>query len=288
MNFKLLSCSKHINSLLNENHTFSIHSVFKNTVNLHYQGSLITLQHQNVLLSPMSLSLGIDEHQFRNLFNNEKASVSIVDHKLLINDFVFSDESINWIDYHLHSSNKVNSVEIDRLIHQIDHCLLKHNKSQFILAYQAFLNNTQPPTHQLGKELYDLLLQLNDSSMDEWYQPCSKLLGLGEGLTPSGDDFLCGLFASLTYRFGKNDSFVNSLIEYLRNHTHKTTIISQAYLNHAMEGRYIKTIHALYHCISSMEALEHILDEFNHIGHSSGLDTLIGINFGLRQGGKRK
>lgn len=289
MNYKLRSCPLNLNTLLNENQTLSIHSIFNNTVNLHYHNSLITLQHQSVVLSPMSVSLGITQNQFSELFNHDENHVFIKDCRLIINGTEFSDDSMEWVDYQLSYNNIIEHTPLSSWINRLDQSLQQQNdKSDLVVAYHCFLNKTHIPEQPLGATFYDLLTLLNEPSNQQWLYSCVRMIGMGEGLTPSGDDFICGLLASLQFCLGKEDLFVTDLIKALKDNIHKTTMISQAYLSHAMEGRYMKSIHTVYHALVSNGEIDDIVDEFKQIGHSSGIDTLIGINFGLKLGGKVK
>lgn len=113
-----------------------------------------------------------------------------------------------------------------------------------------------------------------------------ELVGLGPGLTPSADDVLSGLMASLTLIsenlniFGDLVSEVNkSIISCIQG---KTTLISQEFLMHAAVGEANEPILALIEKIVTArpneveEATKHVLA----IGEASGTDVVLGIFLG--------
>ena len=99
-------------------------------------------------------------------------------------------------------------------------------------------------------------------------------MGLGIGLTPSGDDFLCGVLAGLIL-LGKQDTedFHHLSTEISQNLT-RTNAISTAFLRCAMEGQFSEAIVTL-----GSVAFSQSQQMFHAIGHSSGADTLCGLYF---------
>lgn len=102
-------------------------------------------------------------------------------------------------------------------------------------------------------------------------------LGRGQGLTPSGDDFLIGLYCVSFY-----DSQLATRMKSLQNldFLDFTTSISAAYLNAARSGRFNPVLIELLNTKSRVE-FERLILEILEIGHSSGMDTLEGITLGL-------
>jgi uncharacterized protein DUF2877 len=105
----------------------------------------------------------------------------------------------------------------------------------------------------------------------------AALIGLGPGLTPSGDDFLCGVMATLHY-LGRS-AVARRLAEgVLATAAAETNLISAAYLRCAAEG---EASEVLLNALSSVAAggdsrLEACLDAVHSAGHTSGWDTLAG------------
>lgn len=103
----------------------------------------------------------------------------------------------------------------------------------------------------------------------------SELIGLGVGLTPSGDDFLCGVLAGLYIQGKEFSEFAYRLRDNIRKNLHRTNDISAAFLSCAMDGHFSHAVNELWNNPST----EQISKMFHEIGHSSGMDTLCGIYF---------
>ena len=101
------------------------------------------------------------------------------------------------------------------------------------------------------------------------------LAGLGSGLTPSGDDYLLGVMASLWLT--KNTHFLDE-IAWLSSQ--KTTSLSAAYLMAASKGDFAECWHDLAQAVlyQDPKALRHSISEFIQIGASSGRDALVGFS----------
>ncbi len=101
------------------------------------------------------------------------------------------------------------------------------------------------------------------------------LAGLGFGLTPSGDDYLLGVMASLWIT--KN---IHSLDEIARLSSQKTTSLSAAYLIAASKGDFAESWHDLVQSVlyQDPKTLRDSISEFLQIGASSGRDALAGFS----------
>lgn len=113
-------------------------------------------------------------------------------------------------------------------------------------------------------------------------QAVQGLMGLGPGLTPSGDDFLIG--AGLALRaVGRADA-----ADAIRDLVHAapaeaTSAISRAHLGAALDGHAGATSHAVISAllIADEASFPALIDRIDGIGHCSGWDTLAGITVAL-------
>lgn len=143
---------------------------------------------------------------------------------------------------------------------------------------------------------------------------CS-LIGLGPGLTPSGDDFLTGIL--LAFSLQKNigtyvetdsrtdirkdtettedreliktkelDRKQQQICKVVSENLDRTNDISKEYLLCAMENRFGELYHKLQEELYHGNVPEDIFHRIIHTGHSSGLDTLNGLAVGLKMIGK--
>jgi hypothetical protein len=110
------------------------------------------------------------------------------------------------------------------------------------------------------------------------------VIGLGGGSTPSGDDFCTGLLAAMQLPGGsfnkESREFARCLAEQAKQ---QTTIMSQAMLARAAEGRFREKIIGLLYAVTqgSCEDTIRATKEVIAIGSMSGTDLAVGIIAGL-------
>lgn len=103
----------------------------------------------------------------------------------------------------------------------------------------------------------------------------SRLVGLGPGLTPSGDDFLAGFLLALR-RLGHDaaaDALAGVVVPLAAI---ATNAIAAAHLGHAAEGEAAARVVDVFDRIAAGDAAAPLLDRVETIGHTSGWDTLAG------------
>ena len=106
-------------------------------------------------------------------------------------------------------------------------------------------------------------------------QELKTLIGLGIGLTPSGDDFLCGVMITL-HALGFPDLVKELEKDLLLGAERRTNTVSLAYLRCAAKGFGGVTIHETINClIQGGQGL--LLKRLNNIGHTSEWDAFAGI-----------
>lgn len=116
-------------------------------------------------------------------------------------------------------------------------------------------------------------------------QSAKNLVGLGQGLTPSGDDLLAGFMAGLRWTVNSLNGDVNYVDEINRNIINVaegTTMLSKQLLTCAAYGEVNEAVEGLLkailagHAGSVTTATEKVLA----IGESSGVDSIVGILLG--------
>jgi hypothetical protein len=112
----------------------------------------------------------------------------------------------------------------------------------------------------------------------------AALVGLGEGLTPSGDDVLVGLLAGLDAARespGGADALRQRLCAELEQGSSRTTRLAAQMLDAAAAGFYAEPVRELLETLAppkpSAAALERAVTGLLAVGHRSGGDTLRGI-----------
>ncbi|MGD6756320.1 DUF2877 domain-containing protein [Streptomyces sp. BH105] len=122
----------------------------------------------------------------------------------------------------------------------------------------------------------------------------TQLLGLGPGLTPSGDDFLSGLALLAAQPGSRTAGYVTAAREVLDRHPDRTTRLSRTTLREALRGRVRQSLLDVLHPLLAPDArtapaaaelsrrLRPPVDRVLAIGHTSGADLLSGLLSGLR------
>ena len=162
----------------------------------------------------------------------------------------------------------------------------------------------------LSKDILGDTLKNNETNFERLI--CS-FIGLGPGLTPSGDDFLTGIL--LAFSLEKNiktcietdigidirentgaktdrkivapktkylDKKHQQICKVVSENLDRTNDISKEYLLCAMENRFGELYHKLQEELYHSNVPEDIFCRIIHTGHSSGLDTLNGLAVGLK------
>jgi hypothetical protein len=125
-------------------------------------------------------------------------------------------------------------------------------------AHNALSGHAQPALDALERWL------VGNALGDEALQ----LVGLGPGLTPSGDDYLGGMLVAL--RLSGRSMQAEGLWRWLQPRLkHRTSAISAAHLAAAAAGEAHEVLHAFLH--GSLD-----LEKLSAVGHTSGWDALAG------------
>ena len=110
------------------------------------------------------------------------------------------------------------------------------------------------------------------------------LVGVGAGLTPSGDDVLCGLLAGLhslapaLRAFGLQRRAEHTGAAVLVDADQRTTALSAALLGHAHRGELARPARGLLRALLGRTPLAPALAALLRVGHSSGRDLAAGLS----------
>jgi hypothetical protein len=121
-------------------------------------------------------------------------------------------------------------------------------------------------------------------ALDRWLaghalgNDAAQLIGLGPGLTPSGDDYLGGVLVALRWlgRGAQADSLWRWLAPRLSG---RTSAISAAHLGAAAAGEVHEALHEVLENLSAWQVpdLHPGLARLDAVGHTSGWDALAGV-----------
>jgi hypothetical protein len=107
------------------------------------------------------------------------------------------------------------------------------------------------------------------------------LLGLGPGLTPSGDDLLCGALVAL-HAIGRVDAAEDLYAAIVSTSSAATSLLSWASLEAAAGGQVGEPLHALVVGLLENRRIDRELVDLSRVGHTSGWDALAGATMVLQ------
>ena len=291
--YSILETSLSAATFIDTNPEGVIHSVYRRTVNLRLWNRLLALQTEGSPVSPLSLLLPVDESGMdalahpagtpcrfdnRTLYIGDTAVAALTEHTEIYEDFLYA--------VHL-SEDFYNGVRrmLEKAPRGFARLILEEELPENDLILRA------------AKARMDEAAKLFRKNPKEAAATLASLIGLGGGLTPSGDDFLTGLLAAIgsvavtaehsgkrnhTERDPRDDiaAFEGALRTAVRSRLSLTNDISAAFLEAALQGHFSKPVHALFRASQGLpgsKTEEELLDAFLAVGHSSGMDTLLGI-----------
>lgn len=266
-----------INTLAKYKHGV-VHSVYRRTINLSFNNQLLALQADNSPVSPISFITALDSNELEALNISTGDQVIVSKNKLTIigshENYSFRYGQAKIFDTGF--SSNLNYDEISSLRTNISKVLSQVNTNGLDLIFNKTLNEDSPLAIQVaGKRISSIFQLLCKNRFEEAAQESVRLIGLGSGLTPSGDDFLCGVLAGLQLLKLDTHLFSHHLKSAIKEHLQDTIDISAAFLSCALENQFSLAVNGL----SSVPSLENMKENFLAIGHSSGIDTLCGVYF---------
>ena len=300
MQLTILQTSKYASGLLKNISDLTVHSVYRKAINIKAGSTLLALQPRGSVLSPISLITDCSEDELADLpfsigtelpVTLNMAHTLCEDLSLLVRNLECNPARLDFSD--------------NREFEQ--HFLLPKKIRQAI----ALAENSDLPPHMRGVELIfnqpnlvseslymnaiqNILQQFRQAIGDsvKMADTLCRLIGLGIGLTPSGDDFLCGFLAGLRLsapyptamvssdsdtsriHIAESEHFMQILAEMILSRLDRTNEISASFLRCAVLGQFSVPVHLLQ---NPEITAKQIYQAFSGIGHSSGVDTLCGI-----------
>ncbi|HHR5860825.1 DUF2877 domain-containing protein [Providencia alcalifaciens] len=266
--------------------TGCIEQVFNKAINFSVNHQLYTLLSSQIDNAPNSCRL--INKDFLSYKINVGDSVFILNNEIHIGEnyaisfllcttwkpstIYFVAEKINDKDYLFFLESKFN--EIDSILNKRTHSLFNYQGNNlFYLESSKKLNELR----------FSLINALMNKQSSEVANIVSQFIGLGIGLTPSGDDYLVGLMAFLLLKNHPANSFYISFYQGILHSKGNTTPISAITLEKALDQGYRENMHQLIQCLvdGRNENIYPKILEILNIGSSSGCDMLFGIRDAL-------
>ncbi len=281
MLYPIVCTTSFVLDLLSHFSTGIIHSVYHKTINIELGNSIVSIQNSDSPISPISLISALSADEISALQVRKGDPVTITDGNICLSDRC----TFSICDSERFSPVLAAAPALDRSVLYVQiHNVLSSSRAHGLRG----LWFTPAPDGSLGE---DLVLASAKSKLElcssQLRSGCSAaaadtltgLIGLGIGLTPSGDDFLCGAAAACTAFLEREHPFFHALIEQICKKLSNTNDISGMFLRCAASGMFSSAVCRLFSEHSENTAAQ----DFSAIGHSSGMDTLCGILFLLEQ-----
>jgi hypothetical protein len=261
-----------------------VHSTFKRIINIHCleNDELFTIASREIDNAPNTLVIDIDNFNDLELMAGD--IVYSANQRLCIgSQLVISlEKAVSWesrvIDFPDNFEViKKNLFSMKQYIEQLGKGggIKKSYQSQNLFDTEM--------SKMLEARITALKAAINENDSSRAVDCALKLIGLGPGLTPSGDDFLVGLFTIMNIR--NSPLFQNRTIadEVVKEAKVLTNDISYIALKKAAHGHVRESITQLVEVIftGSEEELFLSLNKVLTIGSSSGTDIALGLVFGL-------
>ncbi|WP_342546207.1 DUF2877 domain-containing protein [Lysinibacillus sp. FSL K6-4013] len=264
--------------------TGTVHSVFKHALNIRSDGNdeIFTLATKAMDRAPNTLVIDLDTLDHLDIQQHDRVSVRhnqlLVEEKLQI----AIHTATHWqCQLPIYPANRTSlTMNMIRVKQFID----LHGKGGGIKRNELPVSEFEAETSRLLQQRTTLLYEeILNQRLDRFQAYAADLVGLGPGLTPSGDDFLVGLFAIIHLQNSPCSMYkplCESVIKVMQPLTNE---ISFTTLKKAAHGQVRESICSFIHTIlygtevESIEALRRVLA----IGSSSGTDIALGLISGL-------
>jgi hypothetical protein len=270
-----------------------IHSVFEHVLNFISldQRRMFSIGGSDVIRSPYMMVMGesVDFHNMNPCLQPSipiflKGNTLLLDHICQI-DFAPAERWKRTVTSLYHTDIRSFFLALQQLSYSIR---MKGNKGGLQTAWQLFNHHYPDGTstiHErvLAKRLLELADAIEENNVKDIYLISKQFVGLGVGLTPSGDDFLTGWLLTLqALQHPIMNIFFQHQDDWLNHAKHNTTNVSYFMLEAAFYG---KGNEAILDVIEGIEdvgiSLSSAVERLLTIGSCSGTDMLTGVAFAL-------
>lgn len=269
---KITSCSNLCAEILGHGGRVKVHSVYRKTINITAGDRLLSLQASGTVLSPLTLGTDMDEYAMAGLGVAAGDAAEIGGGSIRFPSFSVPFAGAEIWNCVMMPEREYSLPFIKSVCAALD---MRGGLSDIVLNGGS--GALSLPSAAALKIITAAAETLQGGQHEQAAEELSRLLGLGEGLTPSGDDFLCGVLASTYMGQSKEKSRFRELLGGLiEDGLLRTNEISAGFLRCAAQGYFSLPVLEL-----SRGSLARSVSDFSKTGHSSGSDTLSGIIFGL-------
>ena len=272
---KILRVAKAAQPLFLRERRLPIHSVYKNTVNLQSGAQIFALQAAGIPATPFSVGTDLPGGSLEGLFRGETAVLTSPRGICVGRNTILLPARYERFDGHYMPGAVPADLTFPAEVLREMLRRLAPRDSFFALAEPSRL--AACGRFSGAAEGAALAMRAEEAcTAADAAQILAELVGLGQGLTPAGDDFLVGVLAALD--MADASSLRTALCAALR--LQKTNAVSAGFLRAAADSDYAEALLALLRAIdgsATRERLEACALRVLQTGHTSGSDTLGGM-----------
>lgn len=260
---EVLDFDNSINQFINKNQIINEVEIFSKVINLHINNDLISITNLDVPRAGRFIRLNNDK-DLKQIFRSY-CQVKILNKKVYLNDIMLDfSKAKHYIPSFDNLILKANNLSIIKELLQTDQL------TEGCINYLKGQPNNLIDTY-LCKNISIFLQELHNHKIKE-----TKLIGLGFGLTPSGDDFLYGFLLTLTL-FNHQDYLI--IKQYVMTNLNKTSFVSKQMFDNYQDGLYNELYYSIIQEINdgNNQTIKKMYKKLCDIGHSSGRDFLVGV-----------
>lgn len=277
-----------------------VHSIFSSAINiLADDGRLISIIKSEKGIGPYSIAVKCEEN-FLNILIRCNEEVRITPERLRFKNFDINLNTDIPIDLSLDltKQRESNILLLDKKLMDLKKYLMINGNTQGILSILSNIEyGLKYDEVKMSDSTYGSLIpKLNRfigafkyRTYDDLSEITRDVVGFGMGLTPSSDDFLCGIMAALLY--GSNftnynyDYFLDIFGEMIQKIKNKTTLISENFLLNSSKGIYplfMKELceYLFFEEVYEKQQMRKLVQKTLSFGATSGSDILCGIYIG--------
>lgn len=249
-----------------------VHSIFENTFNIIFEGNLIHFGEIQSSVSAFGLLIPSRDLKAIMAAIEREDRVKVQAGTLTIyaqsKIWKIKTTSFEQVDCRVPSMELVDQTFLKELLNRFDSLLIERKTGVITSEQELVVINELAHTSWEDKTFQQSFI--------------AHFIGRGIGLTPSGDDMLMGILM-MNQSLGFNGDWKDILMDQLEKI--KTTEVSMAYYKALSEGYtssfFVDFLQAIKE--ENLTNWDELIDQISKYGHTSGWDTLYGIQLFLQK-----
>lgn len=253
-----------------KNGNYKLHSNFKSVHNYTNNREIVSLVSNEIGKGPNNIVLNIFPQQTEQIMIISKPVLSIGNTALHI------DPVKPRIKENIFINNIFDLLSGIEILSDVISDKMSHRSLGFLLfpANDIFFQTTFEKTF-----LTHVKQVVQNISLENLPAIAKNMKGFGFGLTPSGDDFNCGILYALNYLNEIISKDFSEIIEECYSNSIGNNLISNTFLKYAYLNQYYEDFYELFKALkqNNKNIISHCANKVINSGHTSGSDMLTGF-----------